>query len=166
MNILLLEPSWLKIKNTIVVNICNERIVGVTIYSPRWKSHWSQFCGIREVTESWSLARVRSYGKSINKLYNKNLNRDMTKPTKWVCAQRRLRSAWASAQSDQNLFTVRMKKPWSLAIKRTPNTLIRLGRCPGWSESSLGAQSLCWFCHVPAQILSLMQRQCLTWKIT
>ena len=25
----------------------------------------------------------------------------MTKPTKWVCAQRRLRSAWASTQSDQ-----------------------------------------------------------------
>ena len=28
---------------------------------------------------------------------------DMTKPTKWLCAQRRLRSAWASAQSDQSL---------------------------------------------------------------
>ena len=27
----------------------------------------------------------------------------MTKPTKWLCAQRRLRSAWASAQSDQSL---------------------------------------------------------------
>ena len=26
-----------------------------------------------------------------------------TKPTKWLCAQRRLRSAWASAQSDQSL---------------------------------------------------------------
>ena len=23
--------------------------------------------------------------------------------------------------------------------------LIRLGRCPGWSESSLGAHSICWF---------------------
>ena len=31
------------------------------------------------------------------------LNRDMTKPTKWLCAQRRLRSAWAFAQSDQSL---------------------------------------------------------------
>ena len=31
------------------------------------------------------------------------LSRDMTKPTKWVCAQRRLRSAWASTQSDQLL---------------------------------------------------------------
>ena len=27
----------------------------------------------------------------------------MTKPTKWLCAQRRLRSAWASTQSDQSL---------------------------------------------------------------
>ena len=30
------------------------------------------------------------------------LSRDMTKPTMWLCAQRRLRSAWASAQSDQS----------------------------------------------------------------
>ena len=32
-----------------------------------------------------------------------HLRRYMTKPTKWVRAQRRLRSAWASAQSDQSL---------------------------------------------------------------
>ena len=32
-------------------------------------------------------------------------------------------------------------------------TLIRLGGCPGWSESSLGAHSFCWFCHVVAQII-------------
>ena len=31
-----------------------------------------------------------------------NMSRDMTKPTNWVYAQRRLRSAWASAQSDQS----------------------------------------------------------------
>ena len=31
------------------------------------------------------------------------LSRLMTKPTKWLCAQRRLRSAWASAQSHQSL---------------------------------------------------------------
>ena len=28
---------------------------------------------------------------------------------------------------------------------RTAKTLIRLGRCPGWSESSLGAQPFCFF---------------------
>ena len=32
-----------------------------------------------------------------------HMSRDMTKPTKWLCAQRRLRSAWTSAQSDQSL---------------------------------------------------------------
>ena len=33
---------------------------------------------------------------------------------------------------------------------RTAKTLIRLGKCPAWSESSLGAHSFCWFCHVAA----------------
>ena len=28
---------------------------------------------------------------------HRDMSHDMTKPTKWVCAQRRLRSAWASA---------------------------------------------------------------------
>ena len=31
------------------------------------------------------------------------MSRDMTKPTKWLCTQRRPRSAWASAHSDQSL---------------------------------------------------------------
>ena len=35
---------------------------------------------------------------------------------------------------------------------RTAKTLIKLGGCQGWSESSLGAQSLCWFWHVAAHI--------------
>ena len=35
---------------------------------------------------------------------------------------------------------------------RTAKTLIRLSGCPGWSESSLGAHSFCWFCHVVAQL--------------
>ena len=30
------------------------------------------------------------------------MSHDMTKQTKWLCAQRRLRSAWASVQSDQS----------------------------------------------------------------
>ena len=29
-----------------------------------------------------------------------NLNRNMTKPAKWLCTQQRLRSAWASTQSE------------------------------------------------------------------
>ena len=77
------------------------------------------------------------------------LSHDMTKPTKWVCAQRRLRSAWASAQSDKSLRCPPEEclGP-ELNIERTAKTLIRLGGCPGWSESSLGAQPHCRFCHV------------------
>ena len=80
------------------------------------------------------------------------MSRIMTKPTKWVCAQRRLRSAWASAQSDQSLRCALSGYLRAQAFfMRTAKTLIRLGGCPGWSESSLGAHSLCWFCHVAAQ---------------
>ena len=38
---------------------------------------------------------------------------------------------------------------------RTAKTLIRLGGRPGWSESSLGAQSFCWFCHEAAQMIRM-----------
>ena len=69
-----------------------------------------------------------------------------------MCAQRRLRSAWASAQSDQSLRCALNGYVCVLAFfKRTAKTLIRLGGCPGWSESSLGANSFSWFWHVVAQ---------------
>ena len=52
------------------------------------------------------------------------------------------------------VFTVRMKKAWALSYPfSAQRKLIRLGGCPGWSESSLGAQSFCWFCHEAAQII-------------
>ena len=53
------------------------------------------------------------------------------------------------------VFAVRMKNLWVFELvpkKRTAKTLIRLGGCPGWSESSLGAQILCWFCRASTQI--------------
>ena len=55
------------------------------------------------------------------------------------------------------VFAVRMKK---LHTERTAKTLIRLGGCPGWSESLLGAQPHCWFCHEAAQIPSLSVLLC------
>ena len=67
----------------------------------------------------------------------------MTKPTKWVCAQRRLRSAWASAQSDQSSLCAQWVALRTQSFfMRTAKTLIRLGGCPGWSESSLGAHAI------------------------
>ena len=35
---------------------------------------------------------------------------------------------------------------------RTAKTLITLGRCPSWPESSLAAQSVCWFRHEAAHL--------------
>ena len=79
------------------------------------------------------------------------MSNDMTKPTNWLCTQRTqislcIRPVWS-------VFAVRMKKAWVLSDPLSAQRrLIRLGGCPGWSESSLGAQSLCWFCHNAAQI--------------
>ena len=53
------------------------------------------------------------------------------------------------------VFAVRMKKTWVLSYPFTVKTLIRLGRCPGWSESSLCALSFCWFCYQAAQMTSI-----------
>ena len=51
------------------------------------------------------------------------------------------------------VFAVRIKKAWVLSYPlSSQRRLIRLGGCPGWSESSLGAQSFCWFCHEAAHI--------------
>ena len=67
----------------------------------------------------------------------------------WAATWQNQQNGWASSEdSDQHghppsliiVFAVRMKLP----TERTAMTLIRLGGCPGWSESSLGAYSFCW----------------------
>ena len=42
-------------------------------------------------------------GLDVGGNFDIHTSHNMTKPTKWLCAHRRLRSAWASAQSDQSL---------------------------------------------------------------
>ena len=62
-----------------------------------------------------------------------------------MCAQRRQRSAWASAQTDQSF-----RCPHDNAFRSIGSlALIRLGGFPGWSETSLDAHVivlilLCW----------------------
>ena len=68
-----------------------------------------------------------------------------------MCARRRLRSTWASTQSDQRLRCAHEESLGpNLPIKRTAKTLIRLCGCPVWSESSPGARVillvLSWCC--------------------
>ena len=79
------------------------------------------------------------------------LKRDKSNNMTWT--QQRLRLFWPSAQSDQRLHCVLNGQLWAQGFfMRTAKTLIRLGGCPGWSESLLGTHSFCWFCHVAAQI--------------
>ena len=66
-----------------------------------------------------------------------------------LSAQRRLWSDWADAQADLSLRCPHEKSLGTkLPTERTAKVLIRLGGCQG----SLGAQSLCWFCHEPAHL--------------
>ena len=64
-----------------------------------------------------------------------------------------------SKDSDQHppslikVFAVSMKKAWVLSYPLSAQRrLIRMGRCPGWSEFSPCAQSFCWFYHEAAQM--------------
>ena len=67
-----------------------------------------------------------------------NLSCDKTKPTKWLAP---------SEDSDQpgrptsliRVFAVRLRT--QSFFMRTAKTLIRLGGCPGWSDSSLGTHA-------------------------
>ena len=81
------------------------------------------------------------------------MSRLVTKPTKWHVRSAKTQISlgirpvwWASAQSDRSLRCPHEETLGpQLHIERTAETLIRLGGCPGWSESSLGAQSFCGF---------------------
>ena len=89
------------------------------------------------------------------------MRHDMTKPATW---QNQQNGCAPSKDSDQpghspsliRVFAVRMKKHQVLSYAlSTQRRLIRLDGCPGWSESSLGAHSFCWFCHVVAHMYIL-----------
>ena len=81
----------------------------------------------------------------------------MTKPTKWLCAQRRLRSAWASVCSESSLcaqwiakdpsFLHADSEDWHLT-GRMPNLSLRWAHIP-----------FCLFCHEAAHI-SLASQYC------
>ena len=68
-----------------------------------------------EVSWMIKMRDVPAYERTYETLGGTNKrSRLMTKPTKWLCAQRRLRSTWASAQSDQSSLSV-WRKLGSLA---------------------------------------------------
>ena len=106
--------------------------INTTLYTP--------FFPVTLSTTTWVHLQKHKIKDKINCL--------MTKPTKWLCAQWRLRSAWASAQSDQSSLSAWRKRRslathWAHSKDSDQN-----GRM-----SSLGAQSFCMFCDEAVQIL-------------
>ena len=80
------------------------------------------------------------------------MSRDMTKPTKWLCTQRRLKSAWASAQSDQSSLCAQWvakdssflhadSEDWSDWVDAQADLSLRWAHIP-----------FCRFCHEVAQM--------------
>ena len=67
------------------------------------------------------------------------VSHSMTKPTKLPVHP--VKTQICLPPSLISVFAVRMKKPWFLGYPLSAQRrLIRLDRCPGWSESSMGTQ--------------------------
>ena len=80
-------------------------------------------------------------------------SRNTTKPTKWHMRPAKtqislgIRPVWSASSVSA------WRKLGSLATHWAHSEdSVSLGGCTGWSESSLGAQSFCWFCHEAAHI--------------
>ena len=56
----------------------------------------------------------------------------------------------------RSVFAVRMKKACVLSYPLSAQRRLWSDWAEGWFESSQGAQSLCWFCHVAAHLFALM----------
>ena len=111
--------------NNMYKSMCLKRLCELAKWAASWQNQQSE-CAPSQVSDQ------PGHPPSLIRVFADHMKKA------WVLsyplsAQRRLMSAWASNE-------------------RTAKTLIRLVGCPGWSESSLGAHSLCWFCHVTAQM--------------
>ena len=100
-----------------------------------------------------------------------NMSSLMTKPTKWLRPTKTqislgIRSAWSGCQGWSEI-SLGIRLIWSESslcaqwvgqdlrfLHADSKDSDQTGGCPGRSESSLGAHSLCWFCHAAAHIAS------------
>ena len=89
----------------------------------------------------WSLSHDHDGCHALYMVKSLQMSRFVTKSTKWhVCPPKTQISL--GFHPVWSIFAVRMKKDWVLSYPLSAQRkLIRLGGCPGWSESSLGAQS-------------------------
>ena len=116
---------------------------------------------IKKETRQYGLIIIWVYSARNVKLFSPNWTKaySRTQHTLYTGSGVRIRlsslvvfsvDAWAATWQNQQNYCAPSDD--SDPTERTANTLIRLGGCPGWSESSLGAQSLCWFCHAAAHM--------------
>ena len=83
-----------------------------------------------------------------------HMSRLMTKPTKWhVCPAKTQISLGIHPVWSESSLSAWRKLGYPMGAQWR---LIRLGGCPGWSESLLGAESFCWFCHEAAQLCLIL----------
>ena len=79
----------------------------------------------------------------VNRGQTRHLRRIMTKPIKWRVRPAKTQIRPGHLPSLIRVFAVRLKKARTLSYPlSTQGRLIRLARCPGWSESSLGAHAI------------------------
>ena len=98
-----------------------------------------------------TLTCIRQHSQCLLKLHVSCL---VTKATKWHVRPAKTQISLGFHPARSRDFAVRMKKAKALSYPLTAQRrLIRLGGCPGWSESSLGTQPHCWFCHEAAHAL-------------
>ena len=106
------------------------------------------------VSACLSHPRIKLLSQTAHHCY---MSRLMTKPTKLPVRPANtqislgIRPVWSAS----SLSTWRNACLGSLASSYPLNAqrrLIRLGGCPDWSESWLGAQSFCWFCYEAAHM--------------
>ena len=78
----------------------------------------------------------------------------MIKPTKWHVRPAKtqislgIRPVWSESSLSAWIKLGTLATHWAHSEDSD-----QTGGCPAWSESSLGAQSFCWFCHEAANVL-------------
>ena len=111
-------------------------------------SRMSLSMAVRDFSVSACLSRprIKLLSQAVHHCY---MRRFMTKPTKWHVRPAKtqislcIRPVWSCCPHEESLG--------SFASSYPLNAQRRLW-CPEWSESWLGAQSFCWFCHEVARI--------------
>ena len=93
-----------------------------------------------------------NFGAKIKPFLLNHMSRSMIKPTEWLCAKRRLSSAWASVQSDQSSLC-------ALWVAKDPSFLhayskdsAQTGRMPRLISLRWAHMPFCWFRHVVAHM--------------